>query len=206
MTLRQRLRNPFVQQYLLEILLPLIGYFFFDWSLLIIAAFYVIDQLASEISFLRKFKAIRKAEQKPALVLLIGSLLLFMVMLWLESFALVDYFASPGFDRLQPLLDELITFAKDELWLLFPLVLVMYYLKDQFTFFMPRRYLQKESIRFFYWHWIENGVIISVLLLAVFIFGQREIPDVILISIFLVLKLTFDFTIVRISDRKSSRR
>src|SRR5688572_28056960 len=145
MTFRERLRNPYVQKYLLEILLPLIGYFFFGWSLVIIAAFYIIDQVASEVSFLRKFVAIRKTENKKVFLVFTASVIVFLTVLGTELFMLLEYFVPHGLARLQRLLDELSAFAKEELWLLFPLVLVMYYVKDQFTFFMPRRYLQKIS-------------------------------------------------------------
>ncbi|MBI3134006.1 MAG: hypothetical protein HYZ14_04950 [Bacteroidetes bacterium] len=205
MTFRERLRNPFVQQYLLEILLPLIGYFFFDWSLVIIAAFYVIDQVASEISFLRKFAAIRKFENKTAVVFLTISSLVFAALLCLELVVLLDYFAPHGLARLQHVLDELKAFAKDELWLLFPLVLLMYYLKDQFTFFIPRRFSGKNSSRFFIWHWIANFSILALIVLAIELAKNSDLHDVAAIGIFLALKLIFDFTVAKIADHKSNK-
>ncbi|MBK9191411.1 MAG: hypothetical protein IPM77_07790 [Crocinitomicaceae bacterium] len=63
MDLRDKLRNPFVQQYILEILIPLAGYFWFDWTIEIIALFYLIDQFASEFSFLRKLKSVAAYHQ-----------------------------------------------------------------------------------------------------------------------------------------------
>ena len=205
MTLRERLRNPFVQQYLLEILLPLIGYFFFDWTLVIIAAFYVIDQVASEISFLRKLKAISKSENRSALNLLLISVMLFLLLLSLEFTFLRGYFVKPidaGFDG--PVA-ELTTFAKEELWLLFPLVLFMYYVKDQFTFFAPRRFLKKESTSFFRWHWIENAIILVLVFAGTICAQQLYVHDAVIIAVFLVLKLSFDFTIAKWADKKSNK-
>ena len=49
-------KNPFVQQYILELLLPIIGYFFFNWTLPIIAVFYLMDQLGALFSLVRKLK------------------------------------------------------------------------------------------------------------------------------------------------------
>jgi len=204
MTLKQRLQNPFVQQYLLEILLPVIGYFFFDWSLLIIAAFYLLDQLAAEISFLRKFKAIRKSENKPSRLFFSVSVMLILVLLTLELVLLLNYFAASDFDR-NTIFAELTIFAKEELWLLFPLVLLMNYMKDQFTFFMPRRYLQKDSMRYFKWHWIENFFLLVIILLGTWCGKKLVLPAVLVIAIFMVLKLTFDFTVARMSDKKSNK-
>lgn len=205
MTLRERLRNPFVQQYLLEILLPLAGYFFFDWTLVIIAAFYLIDQMASESSFLRKFSAISKNENKSRITFITISVLSSLVMLGVESFLLIDYFTLLETNATQNLLRELKIFAVEELWLLFPVVLLMYYMKDQFTFFMPRRFLKKDSRRFFTWHWIENILIIILVFSATQLLKNHSIPDAVVISIFLLLKISFDFSIVKFSDKKSNR-
>ncbi|MBK7130473.1 MAG: hypothetical protein IPM74_09965 [Crocinitomicaceae bacterium] len=206
MTLRERLRNPFVQQYLLEIILPLAGYFFFDWTLVIIAAFYLIDQIASESSFIRKFSAISKAENKSRFLLLIVSTLSSLAMLSFESYLLIDYFTLFEPTAEQNISNELKTFAAEELWLLLPVVLLMYYVKDQFTFFVPRRFLLKESRRFFIWHWIENILLMILVFSATQLLKNHPIPDAAVITIFLVLKISFDFSIVKFSDKKSNKQ
>lgn len=203
--MRQRLRNPFVQQYLLEILLPLIGYFFFDWSLAIIAVFYLLDQLAAEVSFTRKFLAIQQhgPVQKPLLIVI--SLSFFAVAYLVQSLMLFDFFAGPNLETLDRLVEELVTFAKEELWLLLPVILLMYYLKDQLTFFVPRRFLQKDLQRFLWMHVLETAVIFTLVALGYGLLKNQSLSPIALIGIFLGLKIGFDLTLVRWADRKSNR-
>lgn len=205
MTIRDRLRNPFVQQYLLEILLPIVGYYFFDWSLVIIASFYLIDQVGAEYSFVRKLNAISKSEYKSGLRFSLTAIIFFLMMLCTEAVSLYYYFQHGNDEAGRKMLSELTVFAKEELWILVPLILLMHHLKDQFTFFMPRRYLQKETKKFFFAHLIELVLVASLVVFACFVFSKLVIPDQILLFIFLAVKLTFDFTVGKLIEKKSAK-
>lgn len=205
MTIKERLRNPFVQQYLLEILLPIVGYYFFDWSLVIIAVFYLIDQIGAEYSFIRKFNAIRKSENKSSVKFSSFAIGFFVIVLCVEVVTLYNYFRAGSKETEQNIISELTVFAKEELWILVPLIILMYHLKDQFTFFMPRRYLKKISKKFLVGHLIELTLIVVLLVVGCFVFSNLAIPDQILLFIFLALKLTFDFTVGRLIEKKSEK-
>ncbi len=205
MTIKERLRNPFVQQYLLEILLPIVGYYFFDWSLFIIACFYLVDQIGSEYSFDRKLIAICRSENKSALRYNLISICFFLILVSLEIVMLFNYFGGSNLETEQKMMNEFTLFAKEELWILVPLIILMYHLKDQFTFFMPRRYLQKDSKKFFFGHLIELIAIAILVVTGTFVFSNTIIPDQILLFSFLVIKLLFDFTIGRQIERKSTK-
>jgi hypothetical protein len=205
MTIKERLRNPFVQQYLLEILLPIVGYYFFDWSLVIIAVFYLVDQIGSEYSFVRKFHAIKKSENKSGFRFSLIAIIFFLIILCVEIFALYYFFRDENVEVEQMMITELTVFAKEELWILAPLIILTYHLKDQFTFFMPRRYLQKVSDKFFYWHLIELSLITIMVVVACAIFSNYTIPDQILLFCFLAVKLVFDFTIGKLIEKKSAK-
>lgn len=205
MTIKERLRNPYVQQYLLEILLPIVGYYFFHWSLIIIASFYVIDQIGSEYSFIRKFQAIKKSENKSGFRFSVVAIIFFMMIVCVEIFAIYYFFGDENVQVEQKMITELTVFAKEELWILLPLIILMYHLKDQFTFFMPRRYLQKESKKFFQGHLIELSLIAVLVVVASVAFSNLAIPDQILLFSFLAVKLLFDFTIGKYIEKRSSK-
>lgn len=203
--MKERLRNPFVQQYLLEILLPIVGYYFFDWSLIIIASFYLIDQIGSEYSFVRKLNAISKSENKSGIKYSFITIIFFLMIVCIEIFALYYFFSDENSGVEQKMITELAVFAKEELWILLPLIILMYHLKDQFTFFMPRRYLQKESKKFFQGHLIELSLIAGLVVVGSLAFSNLVIPDQILLFSFLAIKLLFDFTIGKYIEKRSAR-
>lgn len=205
MTVKERLQNPFVQQYLLEILLPIVGYYFFDWSLVIIASFYLIDQIGAEYSFVRKVNAIAKSESKSGLQFSLIAILFFLMIAGVEIVSLYDYFGNGKLETEQNMINEFTVFAKEELWILVPLIILMYHLKDQFTFFMPRRYLQKETKKFFFGHLLELTLIGVLVVVGSFVFSNLDIPDQILLFSFLTIKLIFDFTVGRLIDKKSTK-
>jgi hypothetical protein len=205
MTIKERLRNPFVQQYLLEILLPIAGYYLFDWSLVIIAVFYLIDQIGAEYSFVRKLKAISKSENKSSVKYSLIAILFFLIMISAEIVLLYIYFGKGNMQEEQSMINELILFAKEELWILVPLIILMYHLKDQFTFFMPRRYLQKDTKKFFAAHLVELSLITVSVFVGTFVFSNLTIPDPIILFSFLTIKLIFDFTVGKLLEKKTTK-
>lgn len=205
MILKEKLRNPFVQQYILEIFLPLAGYFFFDWSLLIIAAFYLIDQIGSEFSFTRKLLTIGKSEQKKIRSKVVIQILIFALLFAVQIWLLLNYFSNWGQEIPAIIFEELILFAKEELWLIFPLIILMYYIKDQFTFFMPRRFLQKDADRFWRTHLIELSVIFLLIVIGILITVNVSLSDLAIIILFLIVKISYDFTLGKYLEAKSSK-
>lgn len=207
--MRDRLRNPFVQQYVLEIFLPLIGYLFFDWSVIIIAVFYLLDQIAGEISFGRKYLTIAKHDKTFSPWWIALSIPLFSILLLLECAMLFTYFTEHCYlQTMKPCTDQiatsqLISFAKEELWILFPLLVIVYYMKDQFTFFMPRRFTRKKTSAFFWYHQLNTIIIFSLISLAFFVLPKKPLHDIILIVAFLVMKITYDLTFTRWLEKKS---
>lgn len=205
MSLKVKLRNPFVQQYVLEILLPLAGYFFFDWSLTIIAVFYLLDFIGSEYSYTRKLVAIAGVAGKRYALLLVSGVTIFFSILTLQIWLLWNYFTTGDAAVTDSLMKELSDFALEELWILFPLVILMYYLKDQFTFFMPRRFLQRDTLRFFYTHQITSVLICGILVLGIFLLNHVNFSDLVILIIFLVAKIIFDFSVAKFLEKKSSK-
>ena len=204
-TWKEKLRNPFVQQYLIEILFPLIGFFFFDWSLTIIAVFYLVDQMASEILFIRRLHKISRTENKKNNKYVLLAILIFLVLFLTQLFFLQNAFLDIREIQSSQLNLEVWNFAKEELWLLFPVVLLVYHFKDQFTFYMTRRYLLYKVKRTFIYHQLLNLMSIGGILLGVISWSQSKISDVLVLIIFLISKIVFDFTIAKWADKKSKK-
>ena len=203
MNWREKLRNPFVQQYLIEILFPLVGFFFFNWSLTVIAVFYLVDQIASEFSFNRRlYKINRSGNSRHKFIVWISGIF-FLVIFFIQLFILKISFLRIRNIEAAQLYAEISTFAKEELWLLFPLVVLIYHFKDQFTFYMPRRYLHYDAKQSLIFHQLNNLISIGAIVIGVLIWSQCKMPDVVVLIIFLGMKILFDFTIAKWADKRS---
>ncbi|MBN4070884.1 hypothetical protein JYT72_00110 [Crocinitomix catalasitica] len=209
MSIREKLRNPFVQQYAIEILFPILGFYVFDWDLLIILVFYWIDQLSAELLFFRRLFVINtKSQHKVSPFFLLEPILVFFIIFALQIYG-VYYICSLDFSQLAYFGDEvaaiaeLIKFSFEELWLLFPLIIAVYYLKDLFTFYMPRRYLlysRRRTISFR--HLFNLSIFIGVcgfFLIMNKINGNEHLA----LFSFIVLKVIYDFTLMKWINRKS---
>lgn len=205
MTWRAKLRNPFVQQYLIEILFPLVGYFFFDWSLTIIAVFYLVDQLSAEIAFVRRLHRIARAENITPIYLVSLAVISFVVLFVCEVVFLYTSFLDIQLVNATVLNDEITTFVKDELWLLFPLVILLYQFKDTFTFYMPRRYLLFQAKKTLIYHTISNVILLTLIVAGITLWKLNEVQDLVILITFLIVKLIFDFTITRWFENKTKK-
>lgn len=203
MSFQARLKNPFVQQYVLEILFPLIGYFFFDWSIIVIVVFYLVDYFASETAFVFRVKRVAREKKTNWL----GSFILatFVSLIFVSVATLIIYFVFPKVDgiTLEYLTTEVIKFSKEELWFLFPLVILMYLFKDQFTFYMPRRYLNYAANKMIIYRSLLNGILVFLIIAGFLLWTFFSMHEVVAIVVFLVLKLAFDFSIAKYADTKS---
>ncbi|MBL7897438.1 MAG: hypothetical protein JNJ99_02800 [Crocinitomicaceae bacterium] len=95
-------------------------------------------------------------------------------------------------------------FLVEESWLLIPLVFLMYYMKDQFTFYMPRKFAMKHPGRFLQWHIISETILLVLVVLGVLLFSGKEIEDYLLIIVFLCVKIVFDLTVQKYAETKSN--
>lgn len=143
--------NQLAIQAIGEAVIPLLGYFFFDWNLYFILLFYFIDLFATEVFLNLKVKKIvefnrgQNINKKPLLLSAI-SFILILFLIGVSHVAI--YFILPGID----FYDEFILFMNyEELgvpipqWmLLFPLVFFGNYQQYKMFFLMPARYRTKK--------------------------------------------------------------
>lgn len=191
MDLKTKLRNPRMQQYILEIIFPLAGYYFWDWSLLIIVVFYLLDYLASQLLFFRRLFFIQKHQNiyiwwlLPLSILLFSGVYVGTLKLVSTSLVFVEYKSVKPYD-------ELLLFAKDELWFLFPMILLTYYMMDKMFFFMPRRFMKYKSKQYFTRNIMSNILAILLVAGASYFVGRDNFSDVVIILGIIITKLTYD--------------
>ena len=188
---REKLRNPFVQQYAIEILFPLIGYFFFGWGILLIGVYYLLDRFASQLLFFRRLVWMRKKGNESSFYLILSIVLSF-IWITIEIVALVYSIHLTQNTALETIGQEVYAFTLDELWFLFPLVILMYHLKDQFTFYMPRHYLKFDYVRSVKWNLVGGGLQLALLVLGMVLWIQFFIPNWAVIFIFVSVKIGYD--------------
>ncbi len=192
--IKNQLKNPFTQQYIAEIVFPFIGYLLFDWTLLIIIVFYLLDQLASQLLFFKRLHFINKYwNEKNGWVYLFLSVFFFIINFGLEIYVLNQTFAFISDHNGTCYADELISFSKNELWILFPILLLMYYMQDKMLFYVPKKFEQILSKPYFINNLIQNVVITVLVVLGTFLYPFLNLADLIVILCITFVKLGFDY-------------
>lgn len=195
MDFKAKLRNPKVQQYALEVIFPIAGYFFWDWNLLIIVVFYLLDYLASHILFTRRLLFIKNYKNEKLFWLIPSSIIIFVSLFGLVLFFLDKVFDKMYFENADGYISELIIFTKDELWFLFPVILLSYYMMDKMFFYMPRRFVNHKSKAYFVKNVIANSIATIIILIAALVLINFVISDLVIIFSIIGVKLLFDFVV-----------
>lgn len=207
MSWTQKLRNPFIQQYAIEIVFPLLGYFFFDWDILIIGVYYLIDHLCSQILYFRRAHWVNvKGQQSVGIQLLLLSIFTFAVFFFAELIGFNYLIIETQKMTQTEVLDGFYDFAISELWLLFPLVLFVYHLKDQFTFYARRQYLKLNYKPYLFWEAVSGLIILLLFALGGFLWLKFSLPNAVIIFVFIGLKIGFDLTLKKVIAKKSVKK
>ena len=200
----QKLRNPFIQQYAVEILFPLLGYFFFDWDILIIGVYYLVDHLCSQILFFRRAHWVNvKGCNSFGNQILLGAILAFILFLGAEVMGFNYVIMETQNMNQAAVIEGFYSFALSELWLLFPIVLYVYHLKDSFTFYARRQYLTLNFKSYVFWDAVSGLIILLLFALGAFLWVKFSIQNALIIFVFIGVKIGFDLTIKKLIEKKS---
>lgn len=191
-----QLRNPKIQQGIMEVIFPIAGYFFWDWSILIIVVFYMIDWLASQIMYTRRLIKVKEQFNESLNWVIPLSVFLSVFLIVGISVILYFYFASLyGLDLEKNLNQELLFFSKDELWYLFPLILFSYHLMDKMLFYVPKRFMNYSVRPYMYKNIVSNCMASVLIVLGVFVYANLEISEIFTLVLIVGVKLVFDMLI-----------
>lgn len=204
MNFRKVLAHPLFQ-YSLELLIPVLGYLFFGWTLPVIIAFYFFDFLGAEFARHRRHKKVMEvnsaAEESVWTTGVIVSAMVFVLTVTLALFLMADMVGVSG---AKPMV-EIIEFLKEEGWLLLPLVLFAAHLKDKMTFYMPKKYYDYSFDKLMKNFYLE--IVVLLLLISVGLVGyyylSSKLDGLILLAIFILIKLIFDFRLVKPLNEKA---
>lgn len=189
----EKLKNPKTQQNLLEVILPVAGYLFWDWSLLIIIVFYLIDFLASQSMFNFKLYYAQKQQNNWFKFVLPISISVFLATFTFLIFAIFSSLVSKvSYVQLK---SELLEFTKDELWLLFPLILLSYYMMDKIQYYMPRRFMQTDVKSYSNKNIKSNLIAIVLVVIGSLLYPYFIFNDFLIVLMIVVVKLIFDIVI-----------
>lgn len=203
MDIKTKLRNPIFQQYVLEIALPLVGYFVFDWHLAVIIAFYFIDFLVSEITRHRRFFAIAKHyNYQFGFTAFAGIALSAVYFLSALAFALIIMF-NPDWVFSSQYRAELSSFFSFEGWVLIPIVYLAYHMKDMMSFYMPRKFAKYDYPKTMKNFQIEITLMFVLIMFGIYAWYIFAIADVWALLGFVSVKLVFDFLIAEPLRSKS---
>ncbi|MFD1551188.1 hypothetical protein DNU06_16730 [Putridiphycobacter roseus] len=187
------LKNPNVQQNALELLFPIIGFVFFDWSFLVIILFYLTDQLGVEIAYLMRLKFVEKIflpiKKWLFPIAIVSSVTFFVVeFLWIERLFLTEKFdCSTNYFWL-----EMQQFLKQEFLFFLPVLVYMNYFKDKMTFYkskLPYENSPERMLAFQITIYLARLTCVGLVVLLWYIFKWSDLAFVFIIP---VLKLIFD--------------
>ena len=193
MNWKSQLRKPNIQQGILEVIFPLVGYFFWDWSLIIIITFYLIDFSASQIMFTRRLVKVKNQlnESLDWLVpVSISVSLIYTVLIVLSIYVAISQSQNPLL--LSTMLKDIKFFALDELWYLFPVILLSSYMMDKVQFYTPKQYLNYIPRTYLISNIKLNGLALLLVIIGSLFFSFFNPSILVSVICIVVVKLIFD--------------
>ena len=185
------LQNPKNQQAILEVVFPFAGYYFWNWSLLIIVAFYYIDYISSQTMFFRRLFKIEKHQYESNVWVLPLSIFSFLLLFIAGLWFLPDLFAQRYSANSGNYIDELIKFFKNE-WYFFPVIMLMYYMMDKMFFYMPKRFMNYKTKFYFIKNIKYNAIANAFIVVGALTVMRYEFTDVVVIFLIVIIKLCSD--------------
>lgn len=197
------LRNQTLIQAIGEAVIPLAGFFFFEWDLYFILLFYCIDLLITEVFVFLKGKRIVKYQGKSSNTLvpfLVRNTVLILVLIVLIHIAIS--FIQPNINFQQAFIDfimyEEAGIPIPQGLLLLPLVFLGNYQQYKIFYLLPAKYRVKQLKQVYRLR--TNALIISIIgaIVALLLSIAFALPQL----IFLILLISAKFFIdLKISDR-----
>jgi len=195
MNIKDKIKNPQVQQTILEVVFPIAGYLFWDWSLMIIVFFYLLDYFTAQIFFIRRIYFTMAFNNNVKYGIIMSSIFSFLILFLVELLILNDSFVLLYARLDKSYIQDFFDFVKDQMWLLLPAIGLMYYMTDKMFFYMPRRFLKIKVKIYALKNLVANIVILFLIAGGKFIFDTFQLPDLIVIIGIVVVKLIFDIYI-----------
>lgn len=188
------LKRLHLQQFILDIIFTILGYFFWDWSLLIIIIFYLLDFFISETFTYRKIWKSKQAQEvklNPIFYISIFCFLASVIAMTLYIKWIFEIEFNPENNQWVSIKE----FMKSDGIFFIPLIGLNYYLMDKMTFFKLKKEYQfdvsKEIKRQFIL--LISGIILAIIGLLLYQF--ISVKDITFIAIILIGRAIYEFII-----------
>lgn len=179
-------------QILFNLLIPVLGFWLWNWNLYFIVLFYVLDILSSEVVVYLKSKKIREAGKKEAIKSPVNTYKIISGLFVTATIAVIQL----GILLLHPDIR-----LKDEIWsfltykelgiqqgfLLIPLVVMMAFSSYKIEFLIPKVYLREEQRSLWKSHLKERFLLIAFCAILAFIAAGFQFQEWIILTIILVV-------------------
>lgn len=183
-------------QIAMEAVIPLAGFFAWDWSLYFILLFYILDLLASEMTMHLKSRQIAKhhggTNSKEWMMYGVGGFLLLAAVL--AGIHVMMFMYHP---EIQFILEISAFWEYEEMgiqqgYLLMPLVFLLSFQQYRFEFMLPARYRQIDIKTLWKPHYLALGIMLAGCALAILLNALVALPEiayVLAIVVFSLLKM-----------------
>ena len=186
--------NPKIIQVASDALIPLAGYFWWEWSLYFILLFYLLDYISNEIFLHVKSKKIRSSQSTPAEIwiknAIISSFLLFFTVLCVH-FAM--FHISPGIQ----FTDELLRFWQykdlgiEQGYILLPLIFLVGFQRYKIEFVATSQFKTVQMKELWKQHIIVHIVILAFSSIVIGLSTFLVFPEIFYISAIIVSSSIF---------------
>lgn len=181
-----------------NLVIPVLGFWIWDWSLYFILLFYILDLLSNEVVLYLKIKKIKSIRKEPFLKVpskiygLVSTLFLILIIAQMNLGIALLY---PGFDFQQEIWGFL---SYKELGIsqglvLLPLIVMMTYSTYKMEFLIPKNYLRQEEKSVWKEHLKQHFLLLSFCAILILFSVSYRFTETIILVIILVVTTGYNY-------------
>lgn len=189
--------NPKYIQILADAVIPLLGYFLWDWNLYFIVLFYLLDVIANEVLMHLKSAKIRKESNNLVVEpwVFLGSLSLFIL---ISSVALIHFCMTliiPGIDFWYEIKEfwNYKDMGIEQGYILLPLIVLVNYQRYKLEFLLPKIYLKATMKSNWRPHILALIILMVMVIFTCLLNYFMQLPELFYLISIIVLTGSFQF-------------
>jgi len=187
-----------------NLLIPVLGFWLWGWSLYFIVLFYILDILSSEVVVYLKSKKIREAGKKETVKSPVNTYKIISGLFLVATIAFIQLgimLIHPEI-RLQDEIRSFLTYKEmgiQQGFLLIPLVVLMAFSSYKIEFLVPKVYLREEQRSLWKFHLQERFLLITFCAILTFIATGFQFQEWVILTV--ILAVTSGYTYLQGKER-----
>ncbi|MBX2950593.1 MAG: hypothetical protein KF704_15030 [Crocinitomicaceae bacterium] len=187
-----------------NLLIPVLGFWLWGWSLYFIVLFYILDILSSEVVVYLKSKKIREAGKKETVKSPVNTYKIISGLFLVATIAFIQLgimLIHPEI-RLQDEIRSFLTYKEmgiQQGFLLIPLVVLMAFSSYKIEFLVPKVYLREEQRSLWKFHLKERFLLITFCAILTFIATGFQFQEWVILTV--ILAVTSGYTYLQGKER-----